>query len=486
MKNPFTQRLAKGTGVELRLEMDMPKFKKSEPEFVAALANALEIDPEEIRKINVLRGCIRYIIDIPKEAASKFKRALETQTLTKAMEELFFSFDIDPRKIRFNVKTEAPAVRKVNEISKELEKDGRILTWLHLSDVHFVDRPGASKWNQDIIKDNLIKSLPDLLASWNLEPNLLFFTGDIAFSAQQQEYRIATDFFNQLRKVLGAGVRIYMVPGNHDISWAAIDKLDAELRKKLSDRNAVSDYLLSPSYKEERKRDFAKFSNYVAFATGQLNGTVNMDEDIYFYTDQFPHDDIKIGVAALNSAWRSTKKSKKTTHDVDMDNLLLGGPQIEKASSTLESSHVRFALLHHPPASNWFRSFDRKIHNAFFPNFDFVLRGHEHETIAVATTDLGSNSDYVHIASGALYDASEYQGKTGYPISFNAVRLNLDSGKGIIFFWRYFTDMYKWKRDVIADDGLKIFNIPAKLLERMKRLPPNDPHTRAAGAGRTR
>ena len=38
-------------------------------------------------------------------------------------------------------------------------------------------------------------------------------------------------------------------------------------------------------------------------------------------------------------------------HDVDMDNLLLGGPQIEKASSTLESSHVRFALLHHPPAS---------------------------------------------------------------------------------------------------------------------------------------
>jgi hypothetical protein len=39
---------------------------------------------------------------------------------------------------------------------------------------------------------------------------------------------------------------------------------------------------------------------------------------------------------------------------------------------------------------------------------------------------------------------------------------------------------------VIADDGLKIFNIPAKLLERMKRLPPNDPHTRAAGAGRTR
>ena len=483
MKNPFSQKLAKGTGVELRLEMEMQEFKKSEPEFVAALASALEIDPEEIKKINVLRGCIRYIIDIPKEAASKFKRALETNSFSDAMEQLFIQFEMDPKKIRFNVKTEAPALRKANELSKELEKEGRILTWLHLSDVHFVDRQGASKWHQDIIKKDLINGLPNLLSEWNLEPNLLFFTGDIAFSAQQQEYKIATDFFDQLRKVL-KGTRIYIVPGNHDVSWADIDSLDTQLRKKLSNTQNVNDYLLSSSYKEDRKKDFAKFSNYIAFAKGQLNGTVKMDEDIYFYTDQFAHDDIKIGVAALNSAWRSTKKTKKSKYDVDMDNLLLGGPQIQKASSALESSHVRFALLHHPPASTWFRSFDRKMHNVFLPHFDFVLRGHEHETVAVATTDMSSDSDYVHIASGALYDASEYQGKTGYPISFNAVRLNLDSGKGIIFFWRYFTELYKWKRDVIADDGLKIFNIPAKLLERMKRLPPNDPHTRAAGAGR--
>jgi predicted MPP superfamily phosphohydrolase len=485
MKNLWNQPLAKGASVELRLETDMQSFKNSEPDFIASLATALEIHPDEIRKIGVLRGCVRYIVDIPKEAAAKFKKALTSNKLSSDMKELFLQYNIDWRDIKFNVTKEAPYIKKINQVAEEMNRDGRTLTWLHLSDVHFVDKPGALKWNQDLIKEDLISRLPKLLSSWELDPNLLFFTGDIAFSAQQEEYSIAKDFFAQLRRVLGTGLRTYIVPGNHDVSWNRIGKLDAKLRERLATPFEVSDYLLNPAFTTERERDFTKFSNYFEFANEQHSQLESIEDQQYFYMDQFKHLGLKVGVAGLNSAWRSTKKPDRPGYDLDMDQLLLGEPQVMTTLKSLEGSQIRFGLLHHPPGSQWFKDFDRKMQDVFLPKFDFVLRGHEHQVVTDARIDIMTEDNYVHIGSGALYDASEFKRKTGYPISFNAVRLNLDTGKGILFFWRYFTDLYKWTRDVIADDGMKIFDIPQRVLDRVRNLPPNHtPNARAATAGR--
>lgn len=481
-KKIWGQPLAKGTGVEIRLNTDMESFRKKEPAFIADLARALNIHPEQIRKINVLRGCVRFIADLPKESAGQLQRAKSTGQISSELKSVFAKHDINPRDMRFDVTEEAPYVKKVNQLSKELNKDGRILTWLHLSDVHFVDKPGALKWNQDLVKQDFIDSLPRLLAEWDLQPNLVFFTGDVAFSAGVEQYRIAKDFFDNLKVVLKNNIRTYIVPGNHDVSWKEIGKLDNQLRDKLTSRYKVSEYLLDPSQNTKRKKDFSKFSNYFDFAKEYVQSPKTNDEQEYFYIDHFEHLGIKLGIAGLNSAWRSTKKAGNSNGDPDINNLLLGEPQVITAAKNLETAQIRLALLHHPPGSMWFRDFDRKMHGAFFPKFDFVLRGHEHEIVADAKTDLNSGDEYVRIASGALYDPSEYEGKSGYPICFNVVRLNLDTGKGILFYWRYFTDYYKWARDVVADDGFKLFDIPEKMLERVRQRPPN--HTPSASAAR--
>jgi hypothetical protein len=458
---------SKRSAIELRLETKMKSFRQIEAQFISDLSEALEINPEEIRKIKLLYGCVRFIFDIPDEVAKKFKKALKTKTFSSKLKKLFETYSIDPRNTRFDVVEEAPYVKRLLGVSDELRKEGRILTWLHLSDVHFQDKPGAMKWNQDKIKESFINSLPKLLASWDLSPDLLFFTGDVAFSGEPPQYDLAGKFLEQVRNSINKDMRTYVVPGNHDVCWEKIDDLENEIRESLTNQYEVSSLLMNDTNKDKREKIFSKFESFSSFLTHHFDqyGTPVFRDD-YFYIDLFEHSGIELGVAGLNSAWLSTKKGK-ASYDLDIGQLLLGEPQVDKSINLLDSAQIKFALLHHPPESMWFKDFDRRMQAAFLPRFDFILRGHEHEPVTQATTNLISDDEYIHIAGGALYDATELKGKTGYPICFNAVRINVDSGKGIIFYWRYFSDLYKWTRDVIVEDGFKIFDIPEKVCRRI-------------------
>ena len=382
-------------------------------------------NPEEIRKIKILSGCVRFFFDLPFDIAQKFKEALKEKPLPPKLQELFETYNIDFRNTKFDIVEEAPYVKRLLLASDELRKDGRILTWMHLSDIHFQNKPGAMKWSQDKVKESFIKRLPDLLASWDLVPDMLFFTGDIAYSGEPEQYAVANDFLREIEQILGKDIRTYIVPGNHDVCWDKIDSLDARTRKSLTNQYEVSDLLLNSKNQSQKSKTFARFEHFSEFLKGNFsrNGTP-VFQDEYFYVDQFDHLGLRLGVAGLNSAWLSTKK-KKTAHDQDLGELLLGEPQVFQSIDFLKSAQIKFALLHHPPESMWFKDFDRRMQRAFLPKFDFILRGHEHEPTTHATTNILTDDEYIHFASGALYDATEMRGKTGYPISFNAVRLNL-------------------------------------------------------------
>ena len=488
MRNVSPQNLtdkivSKRVPLEIRLETDSKNFKRIEAQFITDLATALGTNPEEIRKIKILSGCVRFFFDLPFDVAQKFKEALAEKPLPIKLQELFQTYNIDFRNTKFDVVEEAPYVKRLLLASDELRKDGRILTWLHLSDVHFQNQPGAMKWSQDQVKESFIKRLPDLLAAWDLAPDMLFFTGDIAYSGAVEQYDVANGFLKQVEEVLGKKIRTYVVPGNHDVSWDKIDSFDARMRKSLTDQYEVTDLLLNTKNDSKRSKTFARFEHFTQFLNDNFNRNGRPTfQDEYFYVDQFDHLGLRLGIAGLNSAWLSTRKTK-TTHDQDLGELLLGEPQVFKSAELLNSSQIKFALLHHPPESMWFKDFDRRMQRAFLPKFDFILRGHEHEPTTQATTNIMTDDEYIHFASGALYDATEMRGKTGYPISFNAVRLNLDSGKGIIFYWRYFSDIYKWTRDIIVDDGFKVFDIPDRVLRRLEAQSDPDPPVQPKGAG---
>ena len=88
---------------------------------------------------------------------------------------------------------------------------------LHLSDFHFrLDR----KWDQDPVLDGLVESIGKLVGD-GLEPDVVVFTGEVAFSGKKKEYDEASKWIDaKLLPSLPTGFddsRMLFVPVNHDV-----------------------------------------------------------------------------------------------------------------------------------------------------------------------------------------------------------------------------------------------------------------------------
>ena len=94
----------------------------------------------------------------------------------------------------------------------------RSLRILHLSDVHFgqTDRSGTAWRMRRVLGKAWEKNLDEI--GEDGKPDLICFTGDIAYSGQPSEYAEATFFFDELLTCLGVDKsRLFVVPGNHDV-----------------------------------------------------------------------------------------------------------------------------------------------------------------------------------------------------------------------------------------------------------------------------
>ncbi len=88
------------------------------------------------------------------------------------------------------------------------------IRWLHLSDFHFRE---SQSWEQDYVLKSLLKSIRENFKELN-RPDLLFITGDVAFSGKQKEYELAQGFVLELLKATGlSSDRLFVIPGNHDV-----------------------------------------------------------------------------------------------------------------------------------------------------------------------------------------------------------------------------------------------------------------------------
>jgi hypothetical protein len=88
------------------------------------------------------------------------------------------------------------------------------LTWLHVSDFHI--RSG-DPYDRDVVLQALVQSVRRYRERGRA-PDLIFATGDIAYSGKAAEYEIAGRFFDDL--LLAAGLdkrRLFVIPGNHDV-----------------------------------------------------------------------------------------------------------------------------------------------------------------------------------------------------------------------------------------------------------------------------
>jgi formylglycine-generating enzyme required for sulfatase activity/UDP-2,3-diacylglucosamine pyrophosphatase LpxH len=296
------------------------------------------------------------------------------------------------------------------------------LTWLHLSDIHLRE---SDVYNTNVVLKSLLADIQARIRADHLQPEFIALTGDIAFSSEPAQYRLAQQFFDDLLGITGLGKeRLFIVPGNHDVERRAVSFLAAGAPLLLNNnRDAVND-LLSDAGREDRSLILRRFRNYRQFVADYFGERLPFDDDHYFYVKTIEIAGCRVAILGLNTAWMAYSEK-------DRNQLLLGERQIRAALDEAKGSDLCLALLHHP--FDWLQDFDRNYSESMLSrSCHFILHGHMHRVgLQLAQTP---NTDTMVIAAGASYESRDYSN------SYNFVRIDLSQLCGQVYLRKYSND----------------------------------------------
>ena len=301
------------------------------------------------------------------------------------------------------------------ETLREWLAQENMLTWLHLSDLHFRTTE-LHAWDEDIVLQALLEDVRECMDEYKLAPDLILVSGDIAFSGAPAEYDLAQAFFDKLLAMTGLSKeRMFVVPGNHDVNRDKISQGALAHVSSLDNRHAVDKALID--YLDCQVL-LCKFDDYGHFVNSYFGSHTPFDYDHYFYVQSLELAGHRVEVLGLNSAWLAYGGHDERGH------LALGERQIRQALDTCGNAELRIALLHHP--FDWLSDFDEESCKArLMDSCGFILSGHLHRPglEQVQTPD----ARVMIIAAGACYEAREHQN------SYNLVRLDLEARQGTVF-----------------------------------------------------
>ena len=349
------------------------------------------------------------------------------------------------------------------------------ITWLHLSDWH----QKGQDFDRGVIMDALLRDIrnrehisPDLK-----EIDLIFFTGDIAFSGKDQEYEKAVNLifipiFEALQMRRQEGWKsTFVVPGNHDFDRDEYFNIREKLSIDISNSNEANNALQNEAIKPAILAPFKGFTN---FAKKYLKKTSNNEEPAFSYFLQRVVKNKKIGILGINSAWHCARREIKDKGLNDYGNLIIGEAQVHEQLKASYDCDFVIALSHHP--FHWLSDFDRDlVKEKLTRHCNFILHGHEHSPkVNVVLSTLG---EYITIPGGACYDRRKPEDPR-YTNSYNFVSFDLDSGTGQVFLRKWNDRKEIWQEDAdsfkngVFDFYLtnnKILKLPEKI-DAQKRL----------------
>jgi predicted phosphodiesterase len=273
---------------------------------------------------------------------------------------------------------------------------------LHLSDIHF--SKGRS-WDADPILRHLAKQISDDVAA-GLVPDLVVCTGDLAFSGQQHEYKLAKSWLeSQLWPALMPDSalaldrdRLLLVPGNHDVDRKRVDAVAEMVQTGLlagGDQQRIAAVLGDANQRETLLKRHAA---YLGFYTAWL-GT---KQTLPWWQRMLIINDQRLHVAGLDSAWMSCG-------DSDRNQLLLGRWQLKQTVDVRKATDADWtiALLHHP--WDYLAEFDaREAQRDCRLHRDLILRGHLHDPDVQRTLFPDPDYNCLEIAAGCVYEHASY------------------------------------------------------------------------------
>ena len=302
------------------------------------------------------------------------------------------------------------------------------ITWLHLSDLHL-----RGIENNDSLAvekfDSMLKDIEKTIKEENMDVDVIFFTGDIAFSGDEEQYKLAVIWFDRILEACGAGGkrdRLFIVPGNHDICRREVEHSQAKhgyhqtlvecLLTSESEYDKINDFLGSNPDKEWF---FTKFKGFAQFINDYYrNGEIICDdENVFDHNRYYSVRSIQKGehtvvVLGLNSVWLSFQ-------DNEQGRLSLGERQVREANNRWPNASMRIVLVHHP--LYWLAESDiHRVYPHISNECDLLLRGHLHcSSFTVQSTP----DSHLHVFAAGASLKAKFQ-------AYNLVKLNLNTGEG--------------------------------------------------------
>lgn len=288
-------------------------------------------------------------------------------------------------------------------------------TILHLSDIHL--GKSENKWDSDVVLKSLLEDLSGFSAQENLIPNIIIFSGDLAYSGVKEQYDLAKEFFNKVSAIFQNTPKWFVVPGNHDVNRKKIDAAYKQYRNTLT-ADIVEKMMTDNT--DEFQTFLKRQDDWKDFAQNQLKESgFNLCEIGNYVTGVIEHDENKIGIIGLNSSWACQDEE-------DINKLWIGKNQFERANSEINDVDFKIVVTHHPvnwlhqEESIWFKQ-------RFQTQFNLYLHGHEHSGWLVPA------EGHVAISARASYESSKTDNGYGW------IRIDLTEKKAEIFL-RKFSD----------------------------------------------
>ena len=271
------------------------------------------------------------------------------------------------------------------------EKD---IVLAHLSDIHFYEfnsSSGQFDLNEDL-RNELERDAEELVQRFD-HVNGIVVTGDIAFSGITEEYNIAKQWLEGLRRILDSpGQNIWSIPGNHDVHRPTIEgslnipNMHNELRTV--DTRRIDETLVRYLGHSDGDLLFEAIKNYNSFANPY--GCVITRLRPFWLHDLELNDGSFLRLAGLNSTLVSDAS------DDQRSNLLVLG---ERQSLLLNRNGVTYlAMCHHP--ADWLRD-EEAVTDNLIKRAAIQLFGHKHTFHHRKVTETGNES--LIVSAGAVH-----------------------------------------------------------------------------------
>jgi len=286
----------------------------------------------------------------------------------------------------------------------EMQKNKNTLTWLHLSDLHYC-KPRTG-WDAKDILVHLPTDLREMEKQYGLRPDLVLFTGDLAFGNLkpdpgwnlEDQYAGVAQFLESVRGAFSRKIprsHVFIVPGNHDVDRADVSRFVTPWLDALKSDDEIIDMI------HKGGRDWQdciqRLHAYRKFLEIHDYNHLLTDSERLVYAIQQEINGITVGIGGLNSAWSCSRPSNE-----EKGKLWMGARwQAKIIHDALKGSDLTLALAHHPPG--WMaRSEEVFLKTGALEKFHFFFHGHEHND-----WPLTIDGRHVTLSAGACYKRSD-------------------------------------------------------------------------------